>query len=104
LISSLATTVSDTIVAAIAATTATVATAVYIAAAANATVATTATIVATTAAIDTTVATTVVATTLLAAAMSVLGAPWLLLWGLAGVDCLAEHLKLSLDCQDVGSV
>jgi hypothetical protein len=29
---------------------------------------------------------------------------WLLLWGLIGADCLAEHLKLPLHPQDVDDV
>ncbi len=61
-------------------------------------------VVATTAAIVTTIATAVVVTALLAMASSILGALWLLLGGLAGANCLAEHLKLSLDCRNVGGI
>ena len=53
-------------------------------------------------------ATATVATTICIAAAttaaSIPGASWLLLWGLAGVGCLAEHLQLSLDHQDVGGI
>jgi hypothetical protein len=61
-------------------------------------------VVDTTAAIASTVAAAIVSAALLATAASILGASWLLLGGLADADCLAEHLKLSLDCQDIGRI
>ncbi len=96
--------VTAAIVAAVATATATVATTICIAAATTAAVAPTATVVAATANISATVATAVVATALLATAASIQGSSWLLMWGLAGVGCLAEHLQLSLDHQDVGGI
>jgi hypothetical protein len=100
LLSSVATALS----AAVAPTTTNVATAVHVAATAPAVLAATVNVVAATAAAAATVAAVVVATALLAMAASTLWASWLLLWGLAGADCLAEHLKLLLYRQDVGSV
>jgi hypothetical protein len=61
-------------------------------------------VVAATATVAATIAAAVVSTTLLAAAVSILGAPWLFLGGLANADCLAGHLKLSLDCRNVGGI
>jgi hypothetical protein len=104
LMSSVAAAITTTIAAAVAAATAAVATAIHVAAAATAMVAATANVVAATATAATTASAAIVATTLLAAAASTPWALWLLLWGLAGADCLAEHLKLPLNCQDVGSV
>jgi hypothetical protein len=107
LISDFAAAISTTIAAAAATTTADVATAVHIAtataAAAPAIVTATAGVAATTAAAAT-VAAAIVVTALLAMAMSTPWASWLLLQGLTGADCLAEHLKLPLHCQDVGNV
>jgi hypothetical protein len=65
---------------------------------------TTAVVVAFTTAIAATVAITVVSAPLLAAATTNLGSSLLLLGRLAGADCLAEHLKLSLYCHDVGGI
>ncbi len=105
LISSVATTVSNTIVAA---TTAAVATAVCIATPAVAAVAATTNVVAATTANDVTVATTlataIVATALQTMAAAIPRALWLLLWGLAGANYLEEHLKLALNHQNVGGV
>ncbi len=98
LMSSIAAAVTAAIATAVAATTTTtVTTAVCIATAAATTVAITANVVAA-------IAATIVATALLAAVASIPGASWLLLWGLAGANCLAEHLKLPLNCQDVGGI
>jgi hypothetical protein len=101
--SSVAAAVTATIAATVAAATAAVATADCNAAATTATAtaaATTTNVIATTTAIVTTIATAVVATALLAMAASIPGVLWLLLWGLA----LAVHLKLAMNCQDVGGI
>jgi hypothetical protein len=104
LLFSVAAAVSAAIATAVAAATANVATAICAAATAAVVVAATTNVVAATAAATAaaTIATAVVATTLLAVATSTPCVSWLLLWGLDGVDCLAEHLKLPLNCQDVG--
>jgi hypothetical protein len=94
----------SSIASAAAAAVATIATTIFIAAATTAAVAATATVVVAIATVAATAAAAVVATAFLAGAASIMGASWLLLWGLACADCLVEHLKLSLDCLDVGSV
>jgi hypothetical protein len=98
--------VSAAVAATIATATANVATAICVAVAAAAVVAATANnviaIMATAA--TATIATAVVATALLTVAVSTPWASWLLLRGLTGVNCLAEHLKLPLHCQDIGGV
>jgi hypothetical protein len=97
LISSVAVAVSAAIATAVAAATADVATNIRAAAVTTA-------IVAATVAAAATVATAVVATPLLPTATFTPWASWLLMWGLAGANCLAEHLLLPLNFQDVGSV
>jgi hypothetical protein len=104
LMSSIAAAVTAAITAAVATATVAVVTAVCVATAIAIAIAATIDVVAATATVATTVATAVVATALLAMAASIPRALWLLLWGLAAADCLAEHLKLPLNGQDVGSV
>jgi hypothetical protein len=61
-------------------------------------------VVVTTAVVTATVTAIVVASALLAADPSTTWASWLLLWGMSGGDCQAEHLKLPLHRQNVGGV